>query len=414
MIKNPVSIVIFSFFLFLPLVQADVLDDFEIELARVAQTGNYKNALNAPDTRFAKEYELSLSHLERLGRKLDRSISSFLPENHFSFQSLSRSLTGIYNFNTQKMRHPENFRKNRKNEGKKNRKNDLKNILQDPVAIFKLLQNDIKILRKAGYSEEKGFGGMEKNPLAGTLFSYQHSFRTFVLFRHYYFRKKVAGDFRKEFDSRLKSFQSNGIKLQNQLGRYAGRTASPDCNIARETSVMIRNFEKYREMLLKGRRGSGKNTTASSNREILHSQRKIDETLSLLERNGLGKSHFTGGAAFPGRKKTLFSYEDMDQSSLEKELLKRRQTIYKGNTLMDGFDKDSLRKYLLTLTPDEKKFFDQLRKDRIKAGSRPEGATRTAILAIHSEGKIRADAKTLRTLLLKLDKEEERLREKER
>ena len=113
MIKNPVSIVIFSFFLFLPLVQADVLDDFEIELARVAQTGNYKNALNAPDTRFAKEYELSLSHLERLGRKLDRSISSFLPENHFSFQSLSRSLTGIYNFNTQKMRHPENFRKNR-------------------------------------------------------------------------------------------------------------------------------------------------------------------------------------------------------------------------------------------------------------------------------------------------------------
>ena len=101
----------------------------------------------------------------------------------------------------------------------------------------------------------------------------------------------------------------------------------------------------------------------------------------------------------------------MDQASLEAELLKRRKTIYKGNTLMDGFDKDSLRKYLLTLTREEKKIFDQLRKDRIKAGSSPESATRTAILAIHSEGKIKADAKTLRSLLLKLDQEEERLRE---
>ena len=407
---------IFSFlFVFLPLCRADVLDDFEVELAKVAQTGNYKNAVNAPESRFAGEYEKSLQHLVSLGRRLDKSVMDSLPGSSFAFQFLARSLVNIYTFNAEKMQHPENYKKkqnrNRRSRSSKN-KNDLKKIMQDPVPIFKLLLADMKSLRKIGFTEGGSSSVSGKSILAKDLLNFRLGLSTFTAFRGQYFRKKTPEAFRKEFDRRLTALSHTARKLQDSLQRYGGKNAALECNIARETSLILRTFEKYRKHVLEGRRGSGKNTVSTYLREIRFSIQKIEGALSALSRAGL-ESAAVSPRIIPGKRNRSASYGNMSQSALEKELLRKRALIYKGNALMDGVDKATLRKYLLTLTKEEKKIYERIRKERITNGYSTESATKTALLAVHSKMKIDADKKTLLSLLEKLEKEEEKEQQKD-
>ena len=397
--------------LFLPALKGDVLDDFEVELAKVAQVGNYRNAVNAPESRFAREYERSLKHLINLGRDLDRRSGRAIPGSDFAFQNIARELAAIYEFNAEKMRHPENYRKKQKNNRRNSKKKDLKNILQDPAPLFKLLLADIKNLRKSGFSQEGLPASHSKSVLAGDLLNFRRSLTFFSTFRGQYFRKKTPEAFRKEFDRRLSTLSNSSRKLQDALQRYGGESASLECNIARETSLILRSFERYRELALKGRRGSGKNTLSTYNREIRYSIRKIEDALSALSRSGLETSFSSSPAAV--RKMPGNRYHNLSREALEKELLKHRLRIYRGNVSLDGVDRDTLRKYLLTLTKEERALYEKIRKERSAGGYSGEAAARAALLNIQSRVRISADKKTLLSLLNRLEREEAKEREKE-
>ena len=83
----------------------------------------------------------------------------------------------------------------------------------------------------------------------------------------------------------------------------------------------------------------------------------------------------------------------MDQKQLNALLQQRRQAIFRSNRSMDGFDRDAERRYLMTLSRDQKRLYNDSVRDFQQQGYSAGQAARSAILKVHT--KIQMENKPL-------------------
>ena len=104
----------------------------------------------------------------------------------------------------------------------------------------------------------------------------------------------------------------------------------------------------------------------------------------------------------------------MDQKQLNTLLLQRRQEIFRSNRSMDGFDRDAERRYLMTLSREQKRLYNDFIRDFQQQGYTAGQAARSAILKVHT--RIRMEnkplpAKDVIRILQALDRDQERRQE---
>ena len=153
------------------------------------------------------------------------------------------------------------------------------------------------------------------------------------------------------------------------------------------------------------------------------SLRNINDQLSQWEQSGFKSDGFIvkdgnnriedsdPASAMQANDKKSTNYSAMNEKELAALLDKRRKDIIKSNRSMDGFDRDAERQFLLTLSRENKRSYNEFVRNFQQQGYSSEQATRNAILKIQT--KIQMEGKPLPVkemirMLQALDKDEER------
>ena len=89
--------IVFSMILFFPVMisaagNGEILHEYEELLAKVS--GNYKEALRSPESRFGQEYEKTLQHFVSAGRTLASAAKSY--GDDFNFGTLSQHVENMF------------------------------------------------------------------------------------------------------------------------------------------------------------------------------------------------------------------------------------------------------------------------------------------------------------------------------
>ena len=194
---------------------------------------------------------------------------------------------------------------------------------------------------------------------------------------------------------------------------------------AKSVSSKNRSRGKHRNHK-SGKRIDGLNTMTAQQTEISVSLRNISDLLSQWEQSGFKTD---GPIARQGNTDQNDSdpasvmlndnkkedYASMNSKDLGSLLDKRRQDILRSNRSMDGFDRDAERKFMLTLTREQKRSYNEFLRDYQQKGYTGEQAVRNAVLKVHTkiqmENQMPPDKEMIR-MLKALDKDEERSLEK--
>ena len=406
-------------------------DDFE-DLIQVSATlaSNYNGAVDAPDTRYDQEYRTHLRNFEQTAAKVQGVIRNLELGQDFNFPGIANELDIIYTGNSGR--------------SKKRLTASKENIpySSSPEGILKMLQFDLTELRKMEFTTEDG--GSIKASLE-TRRKLKEFDRLFNFFRaNVSTLRKNSNDvsLRKFFNSRTARMKSLAFEL-NQLIRKGTPGAAMKYNLQEETEIMIRNFEELLEQEnslqkdLKKRKDSkpktkfldGKSTPTATSTEMSVSIRRIRELIIQMEQSGfesdppLRKKSSSedaakedSAAALKKESKSSVSYESMSEEKLAGELVKRRNEIFRGNTSMDGFDPQSERMYLLTLSKEQKKLYSNYLREFQKLGYSSGLALRSAILKIHTKLKNEKEitpSDEIVKILERLDKEEKKNHEEQ-
>ena len=411
-------------------------DDFEDFIQVCAKlSSNYNTGVRTKGTRFDKEYQMHLEHMKALSLKIQPVIRNLGIGQDIDFTAIANELEQIY-------------LGNQDHSGAKGSAK-LHAHSVSPDGLLKILTEDVKALRKMEFTTENG----------GSIKSSLETKRRLLEFRRLvnFFRSnygKVNRNMQKSDVSLNRIFQQR-LNLMDSLAstlmlisRQKYPNAVPRYNLHQETSEIITNFKALAELKSKNvprnrnrsnnrsrsrnsksvgtRKIDGTNSSASLYAEINMSLRNISDQLQQWEQSGfqsdepIVKQHGNdpkdsepSKALTQGSRKT--NYSAMTPKQLSDLLVKRRLEIIKNNRSMDGFDRTAERKFLLTLTRDHKRSYNEFLRDYQQQGYSSSQAIRSAILKIHT--RIQMDeksipAKEMIRLLQALDKEEERSLEK--
>ena len=397
---------------------ADDFEDFIHACARVS--ANYDRALQSPGTRFDKEFQEHLSHLKKLSRIIQQKIREMQLGQDFNFPFLAREIEQIY-LDRQSKSGLSNSAKLDAHSG-------------SPEGVLRVLTDDVKALRKMEFTTEDG----------GSIKSSLETRRRLNEFR------RLVDFFRKNYRNIPKAVQKNDVSLlrifddrmmrMSALATVLMETAQKKYpgtqslrNLQTETLQLGNSFDTWRKKIsgasktarknknFKRKNLDGTNSAAALRAEIDLSLRNITDQLTVWEQagfqsdeplNGSAKNTRSNDPAAPLlRKSGDTDYDSMDRKELSEILRKRRQRIFRSNSSMDGFDRNTERLYLLTLTRDQKKLYNDYLREIQQQGYSSGQAVRNAILKIHT--RIAMDntplpVKELIRILKALDREEAR------
>ncbi len=414
-------------------------DDFEDFIQVCAKiSANYNRGIRAKGTRFDKEYQMNLDHMKALSQKVQPVIQRLGIGQDIDLTSMASELEQIYLGNQDQT----NQKTNNQKKNPKRSIEKLSSFSESPESLLKVLTADVKALRKMEFTTENG----------GSIKSSLETKRRLLEFR------RLVDFFRQNYTKLYKNSKKD-VSLERLFQRRMRRMAAlsadlmriarknnPDTqsknNLQSETDELMKNYEAWQELKQKsaarsskgGRRNpknqkrlDGLNTVSALQTEINVSLRNINDQLVQWEQSGFKSDGFivkdrksqpddSDPAAVmmkPDEKNK--NYSAMNEKALTSLLEKRRREIIRSNRSLDGFDRDAERQFLLTLSREDKRSYNEFQRNFQQQGYSSEQATRNAVLKIHTriqmEGKP-LPAKEMIRMLQALDKDEERRREK--
>ena len=406
----------------------DDFEDFIQVCARIS--ANYNRGIRAKGTRFDKEYQMNLEHMKTLSHKIQPVIRRLGIGQDIDFPLMASDLEQIYLGN----QNPTGMKGS----------NKLSSFSESPEGLLKVLAADVKALRKMEFTTENG--GSIKSSLE-TRRQLMEFRRLVDFFRQNYTRlyKNSKKDISLErvFQIRMRRMSALAVTLM-QIARRNNPDTQSGNNLQTETDELMKHYQAWRELKQKnavknksgkgGRRNSknvkrldGLNSVSALQTEINVSLRNINDQLVQWEQAGFKSDGFimkdrknrsddsdpASVMLKPDEKNR--NYSAMNEKELTSLLEKRRREIIRSNRSMDGFDRDAERQFLLTLSREDKRSYNEFLRNFQQQGYTSEQATRNAILKINTriqmEGK-QLPAKEMIKMLQALDKDEERRREK--
>lgn len=420
-----VMAILFASGLFFP-AAGDDFDDFIQVCARIST--NYNRGIGVKGTRFDKEYKINLEHLKTLSQKIQPVIRRLGIGQDIDFTLMALELEQIY--------------VGKQNASGSKRIKKLNAHSESPESLLKVLTADVKALRKMEFTTANG----------GSIKTSLETKRQLMEFRRLvdFFRQnygKLYRNSRKDysleriFQSRMRRMQTLAGNLMQIASRNNPGTQSSN-NLQSETTELMKNYEAWCELKQKSaaknskgekrnpknmKRIDGLNTIPALQSEINVSLRNINDQLGQWEQSGFKSDGFImkdrntrsddsdPASVMLKTDEKNKNYSAMKEKDLSALLEKRRREIIKSNRSMDGFDRDAERQFLLTLSREDKRSYNEFVRSFQQQGYSSEQATRNAVLKIHTriqmEGKP-LPAKEMIRMLQALDKDEERSREK--
>ncbi|MBR2363686.1 MAG: hypothetical protein IKA79_00665 [Lentisphaeria bacterium] len=378
--------------------RAGNLREYEEVLGRVSE--NYKGALRAPESRFGQDYEKALRRLWEAGQDLQKDARYWGKD--FNFMTLSLDIGNLY-------KQTRDFLKYRKDGSRNNtlRDRDLRDdsrnrrhrsynsynsynrnsssgryntrvrggrvdhedrsaeffAKHNPLPIINILLDDLRELRKSGFLESAS--GRNASKSQRVISEYKRLVDFYM--RHYrrYLFDVNSMFYMKEVKRRGNLLLYDSRTVMDMCGRRNG--GELPCNLMTETATLLRvtGFQAA-DTAKAGRRG--KDIDSPHNRqEAQYSLSKINETVGLLRRDFV----MTPGKAAVRSTTVLAKIEekeDPDEAGLKKQLYMIRKKIFEGNTMLSGVDRETVRKFRLTLSKEELKEFERIRKEYLKHG----------------------------------------------
>lgn len=424
--KKALMTILIAAGLFFP-AAADDFEDFIQVCARIST--NYNQGIKSGNTRFDREYQMNLEHLKKLSKRIQTVIRRLGIGQDIDFQQMASELEDIYQGN--------------QNQSGARGDAKLHPHSESPEGLLKVLSADVKALRKMGFTTEDGGSIKTSLETKRRLLEFR---RLADFFRQNYTRlyKGSRRDVSLEriFKKRMLRMSSLSFDLMQTAGKNQAGTQSK-INIHTETTKLLKHFEAWSELRSKinssksrgknrhrnpknVKRMDGLNTTAALRTEIGVSLRNLSDQLAQWEQSGfksddpISRNDLQGPtgsdpAAALLKDSPKNNYSAMSEKELSGLLEKRRTEIIRGNHSMDGFDRDSERKYLLTLSRGEKRSYNDFLREFQQQGYTSGQAVRSAILKIHTKIQLEnkpLPAKEMIRILKALDKDAERSREK--
>ncbi|MBO4304949.1 MAG: hypothetical protein J6A21_10225 [Lentisphaeria bacterium] len=389
----------------------------EYEELLLTITRNYKEALKAPESRFGQDYFRALKRFVTIGLELQEEAAPW--GRDFNFASLSKEVDHLFKLAENFLRYNKDgsrthtlqdsdFKKSttgRRNryQNEQNEKMRLKGVDKssknrksveqyNPHPILSILTDDLNALRKCGFLEGRTGVPRERRALAEC--------KRLVGFysKHYY--NYLFG---RDYPSFRKEFQRRGALLTHSAGRvmelYGNRNgAELSCNIAQEVRVVLRTTDfNSANTSIEGRRKAS--LSPHNLKELQYSLARINQTLDQI-----GRDFVPAPDKAAARSVTYLDKEEGEDLSklsadeLREKLLALRKKILAANTLLSGVDKETLRKFRLTLGRDDLKEFEKVRKEYIQNGYEDSAASRYACTLFASRPIRGADLKELQRL----------------
>ena len=431
------------FFIFPASGSEELLEEYETLLARVA--GNYEGALRVPDSRAGKEYRKTLQNFITVSRKLQNIASPCGAD--YNFESLSRNIERLYTKTEQFLRYEKDgdrkhtlgdkpfdrerkkgkhkFEREREKDDRsrsrnrnyntkrssRNRKtNERSGFLREnnPLPIFNILSNDLKNLRKTGLNVRSNHVRKTLNEYSRLVSFYRGNYLDYLL--------RINSDcFKEEFRRRGLLFHRTAQKI---MSIYSGKkSGNLPYNLDRETAIILRVTGFYTAELSKDTKRGREVYSVHNRQEANTSFDRINQTLTMLSRDlnaalestaGKGTLLQSAGLENTGR----IDVENLSDKELKEKLLQIRRKIFEGNTLMNGVDKNTLRKFRVTLTKKEQTAFTKIHKNYANNGYDSEAADRYSCVYILNNPEASYDKKEVSRILSRLAKELEKEVEK--
>ena len=168
----------------------------------------------------------------------------------------------------------------------------------------------------------------------------------------------------------------------------------------------------------------GQNSSDELYSEMNLCMRNINELLILWKQSGFltdppvrkkGLPETDSAAPLKGESPGQKDYTAMNAQQLTALLNRRRQKIFRGNSSLDGFDRDSERMYMLSLSSGEKQLYRKYLQEYKDSGYQSGPAVRSAILKLHTYLQTQEKMLPVKELIHlheALDREELRRKEK--
>lgn len=402
-------------------------DDFEDFIQVSARlSSNYNRGVRARGTRFDKEYQANLDHMKTLSQKIQPVLRRLEIGQDIDFNLMATELEHIYLGN----QNPSGVKGSEK----------LHAHSESPEGLLKVLTADVRALRKMEFTTDDG--GAIKSSLETRRRLME--FRRLVDFFKQNYSKIMKNPQKRDysleriFQARMRRMSALSVTLMEIARRNHPNTQSRN-NLQKETSELMKNYEAWLELkqksVTKNRKGrrtpkrtrrlDGLNTTAALQVEMDTSMRNINDLLSQWEQAGFKSDGFISknrtGDSDPSSvmlkdESKSNNYSAMSEKELNALLIQRRKEIIRSNRSMDGFDRDAERQFVLTLSREDKRSYNEFLRSFQQRGYSFEQAVRNAVLKTNT--KLQLEGKPLPTkesirILQALDKDRERRREKQ-
>lgn len=402
-------------------------DDFEDFIQVSARlSSNYNRGVRARGTRFDKEYQANLDHMKTLSQKIQPVLRRLEIGQDIDFNLMATELEHIYLGN----QNPSGVKGSEK----------LHAHSESPEGLLKVLTADVRALRKMEFTTDDG--GAIKSSLETRRRLME--FRRLVDFFKQNYSKIMKNPQKRDyslerlFQARMRRMSALSVTLMEIARRNHPNTQSRN-NLQKETSELMKNYEAWLELkqksVTKNRKGrrnpkrtrrlDGLNTTAALQVEMDTSMRNINDLLSQWEQAGFKSDGFISknrtGDSDPSSvmlkdENKSSNYSAMSEKELNALLIQRRKEIIRSNRSMDGFDRDAERQFVLTLSREDKRSYNEFLRSFQQRGYSFEQAVRNAVLKTNTklqlEGKPLPAKESIR-ILQALDKDRERRREKQ-
>lgn len=417
-------------------VSADDFEDFIQVSSKVA--ANYNRGVVTRGTRFDKEYQMNLELMQKLATRVQRVIRKLQLGQDFDFPWIAMELEKIYRGGQEQAA---SATRNKNGKNSRSGQTRLDPYSESPDGILKVLTNDVKELRKMKFTTDDG--GSIKTSLETSRKLLE--FKRLIAFFRMNYRKIIKSPQQKK-DFSLDKLFKNRLRRMSQLAvalMEIARQQYPDTmsrhNLHNEVTQLQKYFDAWEEFRVKtpsrsqnrrkksptpSRRLDGLNSVSAFHAEIDVSLRNINEQLNMWDQAGFRSDPPIQRAARnsnsddpaapllqPSRK---MDYSAMNQKQLNTLLQQRRQEIFRSNRSMDGFDRDAERRYLMTLSREQKRLYNESIRDFQQQGYSAGQAARSAILKVHT--RIRMEnkplpAKEVIRILQALDRDQDRRQE---
>ena len=405
----------------MPYLAADDFEDLIHACARASE--NYNRAIRSDNTRYEQEYQANLNELRRLGRDVQQVIRRLNLGQDFNFPQLINELDSIY---------ADRAGKNVRRDAPRFRSGNPHS--ESPQGIFEVLTFDVKALRNMDFTTDDGGSVKSSIETRRRLFEYE---RLYAFFRKY--NRKVMkhpqkeASLKKVFDSRCRRMKQLAVELA-EFARQRNPGSQSRYSLPQETGRMLDCFSRLAEQENEDRRNprrykkkkrmDGQNSSDELYSEMNLCMRNINELLILWKQSGFltdppvrkkGLPETDPAAPLkresPGQK----DYTAMNAQQLTALLNRRRQKIFRGNSSLDGFDRDSERMYMLSLSSGEKQLYRKYLQEYKDSGYQSGPAVRSAILKLHTYLQTQEKMLPVKELIHlheALDREELRRKEK--